>query len=724
MQYYKSLSQVYKTLRLVFLLITTGYGISYADDHKKAAELKTYFWNESSADFKVTEIPEKWNNKSAVIIARNIEKLYKKRRVGGLLHLNYEHERVKILSKKALEEYAQFEFPESGGFGPFYLNYYAGFKIIKPDGKVIEVPVSDAVVSEMKVNRFKMNMKKLAIPNLEIGDIVDYYLAEEQSIPPIDNYHSFDPFIFTLSDTYPIMKQKISFDVERKCYLNAKSLNGAPKLVKTKKGDNDLYVLEDEDRDSHEDLNWFYPYRELPTIKFKVVYAKGSITYFPIFIGQQGALKSTISQSEVVDFVAAYIKDFQSAGMYFHKIMKKRFKGRTDKTEMAKELFYFFRNTYFIQHVEGLIQKGLGQHDTHNQFKIVSVLSYVYQQFDIPHQILVGIPRSISTIDDIILEDEIICMIQVNGANDEADLFIGEFDNYAIVNDYMYLLEGTETYTFTNKSNIKTFDFPISTADENNISKEVTFTIDDLTTNKGTAKIRSKAIGHLKKTFQYQFLDFYDYKNEEMQKYNMEDYSLDMKKNAKAKYTQKKLAYLEEIEQQQLESLKALCESDYDVELKEVKDLHVLSHGRHHEQPAFEFIYKADMEGIVKKAGEDYLMNIGKLVDGQLQLEKDELERDFDVHMPYARSYNYKIVFDIPKGYEVQGVDNLNTNVSSEFGGFSSTAKIANYQLVLEARKHYDTNFVAKENWGTMLEFLKAAEDFNSKSVLLKKIEK
>lgn len=720
MQY---MTHLYKNIWLVLILLTT-YGNVIADNDKKSEELKTYFWEECSKDFEVTDIPDKWKNKSAVIIARNVEKFYTKRRVGGLVHLDYMHERVKILSKKALEEYAQFEFPESAGFGPFRLNFYVGFKVIKPDGSTIEVPISDAVVSEMKVNRYKLNMLKLAIPNLEIGDIVDYYLAEEQIIPPVDNYHSFDPVIFTLSDTYPIMKQKITFDVERKCYLNAKSLNGAPTLVKSTKDKNDIYILEDEDRENYEDSNWFYPYRELPTIKFKVVYAKGAITYSPLFIGKQGALKSKVTEEEVVDFATAYLKDYDAAGIYFYKTMKKRFKGRTDKMEMAKELFYFLRSIYMVQHSEEQIQKGEGQQLDYAVYKVVAVLAYAYNQFDIPYQVLVGIPRSISPIEDVILEDEIACLIRVKGSNNEEDLLIGNFDNYAIINDYSYLLEGTQTYAFTNKSNSETFDFPVSTADQNNITKEVTFTMEDITSNKGTAKIKSKINGHLKSSYQYQFLNFYDYKSEEMRKYSMKDYAVDLKKNARAKYTQKKMAYLEEVEQQKLESLKELCESDYDLEINEVKDLHILSHGRHHDQPAFEFIYKADVEGMIKKAGDDYLVNIGKLIDTQLQLEKDDLERDYNVNMPFARSFNNTIIFDIPKGYEVQGLENLNTDIKNEFGGFSSSAKIKNYQLIVETHKHYDTNFVAKESWDKLLAFLQPAEDFNAKSVLLKAIDK
>lgn len=50
----------------------------------------------------------------------------------------------------------------------------------------------------------------------------------------------------------------------------------------------------------------------------------------------------------------------------------------------------------------------------------------------------------------------------------------------------------------------------------------------------------------------------------------------------------------------------------------------------------------------------------------------------------------------------------------------NNTAKLDNNQLIVEAQKYYTTNFVAQQNWETMQSYIKAAEDFNTKNILLK----
>src|SRR5690606_30061489 len=151
-------------------------------------------------DFAVTTIPDKWKNQSAVIIAKSNLLSYRKAvLLSALNHNQYYHNRIMLLDKSAVEEYAQFSLPGSrvGGVGTKYLTY-AGFKIIKPDGREMEVSLNDLVKEEQKFNSSTFERYKLAIPNLEIGDILDYYMAEEETFVISSKYYAFDPVIFQL----------------------------------------------------------------------------------------------------------------------------------------------------------------------------------------------------------------------------------------------------------------------------------------------------------------------------------------------------------------------------------------------------------------------------------------------------------------------------------------------------------------------------------------------
>ena len=80
-----------------------------------------------------------------------------------------------------------------------------------------------------------------------------------------------------------------------------------------------------------------------------------------------------------------------------------------------------------------------------------------------------------------------------------------------------------------------------------------------------------------------------------------------------------------------------------------------------------------------------------------------------------------KVEIDIPTGYEVQGLDKLNQKVENKFGGFTSTAKEENGKIIIETNKHYDVNFVPKDQWPALVSFLNAAYTFTEQKILLKK---
>jgi hypothetical protein len=93
------------------------------------------------------------------------------------------------------------------------------------------------------------------------------YAREARDLPPV---------ITTLIGDYPIMKQKIDFIVDRGFFINFKSSNGAPDLKKNVNVDHNTYSfsMADQDRPRVEDTRWLFPYRQLPTIKFQLVWSK------------------------------------------------------------------------------------------------------------------------------------------------------------------------------------------------------------------------------------------------------------------------------------------------------------------------------------------------------------------------------------------------------------------------------------------------------------------
>lgn len=122
-----------------------------------------------------------------------------------------------------------------------------------------------------------------------------------------------------------------------------------------------------------------------------------------------------------------------------------------------------------------------------------------------------------------------------------------------------------------------------------------------------------------------------------------------------------------------------------------------------------------------KKAGSNYLVEVGKFIDGETKLEEDEKERNYNIYMPYAQTFSNHIELEIPDGFTAQGFETLNINVENSLGRFKSSAKIEGNKLVIDTTQYYDSNFAKKEEWSKIVDLLSAAHEFSTKQILLQK---
>jgi hypothetical protein len=206
------------------LLIATA---TFAND-KRSAEIEMLMWKSNDKSFDETTVPEKWQLNSAVIIAKSAYYEYKKAPLINRFNYNqYYHIRMKLQDNVAVETFSEFSFPSNVRNYTSKHSYYVGFKVIKADGTEFVVDLNEAVVIQQNVNRQNYDYKKTAIPNLEKGDIIDYYICEERGINFNGRIQRFNTVIYELYDNYPILKQTLEFNVLRRCYINLITLNGA-----------------------------------------------------------------------------------------------------------------------------------------------------------------------------------------------------------------------------------------------------------------------------------------------------------------------------------------------------------------------------------------------------------------------------------------------------------------------------------------------------------------
>src|SRR5882724_3984383 len=169
-------------------------------------------------EFKITKVPDNWAQESAVIIAQKIDYAYvRKTMTSGMTIKEYVRKRIKLQDKNALEKFSEFYYATYGK------KTDVGYSIIKTSGKVVPVDLSKGIEVDKDVDNVyrpiyltrNTTFYKIAIPDLEIGDIVDYYYSSSEEVPLEKGQGEFTPYIFSLAYSYPVFYQKFQFDLDK-----------------------------------------------------------------------------------------------------------------------------------------------------------------------------------------------------------------------------------------------------------------------------------------------------------------------------------------------------------------------------------------------------------------------------------------------------------------------------------------------------------------------------
>jgi hypothetical protein len=115
-------------------------------------------------------------------------------------------------------------------------------------------------------------------------------------------------------------------------------------------------------------------------------------------------------------------------------------------------------------------------------------------------------------------------------------------------------------------------------------------------------------------------------------------------------------------------------------------------------------------------------VDFGKLITGQIELTPEQRKRSYDINMSFARTVAYQVTVNVPEGYKIEGIENLNKSVINDAGSFVSTTEAKGNTIVVTVRKCYNHAYEPAAGWEKMIAFLDAAADFNKQKILLKKI--
>ena len=713
---------------MAFFMCANTFGQKKSKEHlKKEASVKEYIWG-NKKDFNSIVIPSNLENQSAVILYREVKYIYN-RPHNSIEYTKIEHEQIKLLDQVAVKDFSEFKFQKTKHIKGLLNTFILGVKIIKPNGEEIEIDVDNEAIKDDEEN-------KLAIPNLEKGDIIDYYLYSNIVVSENDLYQ-FEPVEDIVGEHYPIMDFKFSLETEKDFFISLNTYNNAPELETYKKLSKEnktrLYGFTMQNVASNDFPRWFYPFVELPAYKFQVLFArnrkheKRADAFMPQDVN---IIKKNINKEEIFNLYEDKFRPYGNLGDLEKFLKDKNF---TSDEEKVKEAFYFIRHKYFTNYVEAFVldesdimypygyYKNPIIFNTDEQF--IKFFAAFLKDNKIDYEILIGTKRYNGQIKNLLLEDNIDFVLKILT---EKPLYIEHFNQFSTVNQISPLLENSDAYALKvvdrkHIDDIQLTKLPASNYQTNNTTESIAIKLLDDFSGMQINRV-STTTGHNKTDTQRDKLNFYDYIYNDHEKYGTEPVLDQVRKEKdRLRYKKEYKSLIDKQKEKQFESLEKQTESEYDLEIDDYT-FKVIKNGRFGVEDPLEleetFTIKDDL---IRKAGKNYILLITKLIGGQTKIDENRKQRNNNVYINYPRSFNNNISLTIPEGYSVEGLDKLNKSVENQTGGFTSVAKVKDNILTIKTFKYYKNYYEEASNWPDMIAFLDEAHLFFNDKILLKK---
>lgn len=128
---------------------------------------------------------------------------------------------------------------------------------------------------------------------------------------------------------------------------------------------------------------------------------------------------------------------------------------------------------------------------------------------------------------------------------------------------------------------------------------------------------------------------------------------------------------------------------------------------------------------LMENAGNNYLLNVGKLIGTQSELYQEK-ERQNDIEMENPVQYKHHIHFTVPKGFKVKGLDDAIIDKSLSIDGkrvcqFVSSYTLKDGQVDINVHEFYKNNHIPKDRYEDFRKVINAASDFNKLVLVLEK---
>jgi len=739
---------------IISILLTAACSIQALAD--KASDYKEYssrvraeVWADSLPQFITPQaVPEKYKNESAVVLAAHKDISAKKKtgigfdRNAALIPLkkvalinmdDYTRTLVLINDKAALEEFSEYDMPVKSGTSDWFFQkkderkYVLGVRIIKPDGKIIEVPTDDFVILSQQKKENNADRQKLAVPGLEVGDKLDIFLFTHTALK---NLHP-EPIDIMLRKDYPVLSYTINCKIDDDLTTIYRQRNGAPELSVKQGPDKDFIITGEISQPLDAEPQMLYSSAiQSPHIEM-IIYNRRFDQYTPKFARKDGVQANPDTESTVIKDCIERLENFpnmtQSVKKQLSEVkgnpikaVKKKFKdGEWTQAQTAEYIY----NLLVFSYMTGKYRYYPGD--------FVNELEAAFRLADIKNTRKgVVAPRKHVSIDSLINYGDIWYFVHLP---DTKQYFSNAFRGYNTSSEILPSLQGQEAIlTHDRKLSKKEreaenrrFKMPQNSAYDNRRIVTVKASIDgtdmNITRQVDAFGASKDAAGTI--------LTSDDLLNAYLEYLNRDGIVADpqMLRKEKKKDKQARMERYTDESKKQADKIRELTTEYHGAAPKEFKDYDILAAGIGVCPDSAAISYSAEyiMDGIVKKAGRNLMVSVGNLIGKQPEIAPSQRKRlpDDNILLPYPQDNSTRISIELPQGYTVSAssLAKLNSKVSNEAGSFTSNAEISDGKLRVNVTIELPNVDMPSSHWDKMLSIIDAAANFNTLTLLLEK---
>ncbi len=116
------------------------------------------------------------------------------------------------------------------------------------------------------------------------------------------------------------------------------------------------------------------------------------------------------------------------------------------------------------------------------------------------------------------------------------------------------------------------------------------------------------------------------------------------------------------------------------------------------------------------------ILNAGNFIGEQLIVPEKSKDRQQDFYIPYQKQFVVNVTIPVPEGYSVENLNEFNVKKETPAGSFTAEAKLENNKVIIKTKKAYKFSFYMREDASDVYDFLYEAEKYYNKKLILKKL--